>query len=188
MKRINIAFLILIIFALLTAFTLSISNWNIDPNYSIKFSGSKAEGTFSGLKGIIIFDQNDLAASKIDVSVDANTIKTGNETKDKHAKDDSWFDVAKYPVIRFTSSSFNKSDDKIIVTGTLELHGTKRQIQIPFTFINAGDKNTFEGNFNINRKDYGINGNMFGFAVGKEFDITVKVPVSKGENRNASPR
>jgi polyisoprenoid-binding protein YceI len=181
MKRINIAFLTLVIFALLTAFTLSISNWNIDPNYSIKFSGSKAEATFSGLKGIIFFDQNDLATSKIDVSIDANTIKTGNEIKDKHAKDDSWFDVAKYPVIRFTSSSFNTSADKIIATGTLELHGTKRQIQIPFTFINADDKNTFVGNFKINRKDYGINGNMFGFTVGKEFDITIKVPVSRSK-------
>jgi len=181
MKRIRITFLILTIFALLAAFTLRTSHWNIDPNYSIKFSGSKAEGTFSGLKGTIVFDPSDLAASKIDVSVDANTVKTGNNTKDRHAKGDSWLDVAKYPAIRFTSSSFKKSTDKIIVTGTLTLHGTKKQIQIPFTFINADDKSTFVGDFKINRDDYDINGNMFGFAVGNEFDITLRIPVSRNK-------
>lgn len=179
MRHLRIIFLILTIFTPLTAFTLIISHWNIDPNYAIKFSGSKAEGTFSGLKGTIIFDASDLAASKIDVSVDANTVKTGNDTKNKHARGDSWLDVAKYPVIRFTSSSFSQSVDKIIVTGTLTLHGTKKQIQIPFTFNNTGDKSTFVGDFKINRHDYAIEGNMFGFAVGDEFDITLRIPVSR---------
>jgi polyisoprenoid-binding protein YceI len=169
--------------SVLTAFTLSISNWDIGTNYSIKFTGTKAEGTFSGLKGTVFFDQNNLPASKIDVSVDANTIKTGNDTKDKHARDDSWFDVVKYPTIRFTSSSFSKSADKIIATGTLELHGVKKQIQILFTFINTGDKGTFVGDFKINRTDYGINGGMFGFTVGKEFTVTLKVPVSNNEKQ-----
>ncbi|AYB29935.1 YceI family protein [Chryseolinea soli] len=181
MKRLRITFLILTILALLTAFTVIVGHWNIDPNYSIKFSGSKAEGTFSGLKGTIIFDPSDLAASNMDVSVDANTIKTGNDTKNKHARGESWLDVAKYPIIRFTSSSFSKSSDKIIVTGTLTLHGVKKQIQIPFTFNNTGDKSTFVGDFKINRHDYAIEGNMFGFAVGDEFDITLRIPVSRNK-------
>ena len=154
-------------------------NWNIDPNYSIKFEGSKVEGTFSGLAGKISFNPNDLMNSFIDVTVDANTIKTGNSTKDGHAKGEDWFHVAKYPKIKFTSQSFTKSGNAIVVTGTLELHGTKRQIQIPFTFSEAGSKGLFAGKFKLNRKDYGINGNFFGFTVGKDFEVTLNIPVVK---------
>jgi len=178
-KRISIALATLATFIFLTGFAISLGNWNIDPNYSIKFSGTKAEGTFSALKGTIIFDPHNLPASKIDVTVNANTIKTGNDTKDEHAKGSSWFDVEKYPVIKFTSSSFSKSADKYIVTGILELHGTKKKIQIPFSFTNSGGKGLFTGDFTINRKDYGINGNVFGFAVGTEFTVSLKVPVKQ---------
>ncbi len=111
---------------IISAFTFINTNWNIDPNYSIKFSGNKAEGTFSGLAGTISFNPNDLAKASIHVVVNANTIKTGNSLKDKHAKDEDWFDVAKYPYIKFTSTSFVKSGSTTIVSGSLDLHGTKK--------------------------------------------------------------
>lgn len=179
MKKITKLLSIAILTITVSAFSILEFNWNIDPNYSIKFTGSKAEGTFSGLAGKINFNPNDLTNSVIDVTVDANTIKTGNSTKNKHAKDEDWFNVAKYPVIKFTSQSFTKSGNSILVTGNLELHGTKKQIQIPFTFSEQGMKGVFAGKFKINRKDYGINGNFFGFTVGKEFEITLLIPVTK---------
>jgi polyisoprenoid-binding protein YceI len=179
MKRLNKLFLIIIGYFTISAFTLLNFNWNIDSNYSIKFSGSNAEGTFSGLAGTINFNPDDLANSFINVTVDANTIKTGNSTKDKHAKGEDWFDTPKYPFIKFTSSSFAKSSSSTIVSGILELHGTKRQIQIPFIFSQTGSKGIFTGKFKLNRKDYSINGNFFGFAVGKEFEVTLNIPVTR---------
>lgn len=169
----------ILIFITLSSFTYSITTWSVDPNYTIKFTGSKAEGSFSGLQGIIAFDDNDLANSKIDVTVAANTIHTGSDLKDKHAKEGSWLDAGRYPLIRFTSTGFVRAGNDYMVSGILELHGVKKQIQIPFAFANAGNKATFTGNFTLNRKDYGIDGNMFGFAVGKEFNITVRLPVNK---------
>ena len=163
----------------ISAFTILNYNWNIESNYSIKFSGKKAEGTFSGLKGKINFNPADLQSSVIDVVVMANTISTGNTTKDKHAKDEDWFEVIKYPVIRFTSSSFLKSGDNFIVSGVLELHGVKKQVQIPFAFSETNNSGSFMGSFKINRTDFGIKGNFFGFTVGDEFDVTLKIPVTK---------
>lgn len=162
-----------------SAFTILEFNWNIDPNYSIKFSGNKAEGTFSGLTGKISFNPNDLANAFIDITVDASTIKTGNSTKDEHSKGEDWFDVTKYPTIKFTSQSFTKSANIFIVSGNLQLHGMKKQVQIPFTFSEVGAKGVFSGKFKLNRKDYGINGNFFGFTVGKEFEVTLNIPVTK---------
>lgn len=152
--------------------------WSIDPGYTIKFSGTRAEGIFSGFKGVVIFDPNDLQHARMDVEVDAASIKTGNSTKDSHARGESWLDVAHYPKITFRSSSFSKAVNGYVVNGALNLHGITKNIMIPFQFSRANGKGIFTGSVIIQRKDFGINGNFFGFSVGKEFTIDLKVPVS----------
>jgi polyisoprenoid-binding protein YceI len=179
MKKAALYLSLLFSFSIITAFTYFISNWNIDPNYSIKFSGKKAEGTFTGFTGTIVFEPNDLAHSHFDVAIDANTIKTGNSTKDDHAKDASWLNTEKYPKIKFRSNTITKEANGFQVTGILELHGTEKQIKLPFSFIEVNGKSNFMGNFKINRKDYGIKGNLFGFVVGDEFEVSINLPVSK---------
>ncbi len=164
---------------LLTVVAVLSINWSIATNYSIKFSGTKAQGSFTGLMGTIDFDKNQLGNAKIDVSVEASTINTGNSTKDRHAKGENWFDVAKYPRIKFTSTRFAKQADQFLVTGMLELHGTKKEVSIPFNYTENGGNAIFNGSFKINRKDYGIKGNMMGFMVGDEFVVTLNIPVTK---------
>ena len=178
MKKV-IAFLFLgVTIVAASAFTLLNANWNIDPNYAIKFSTKKAEGTISGLKGTIVFDPTNLQNALMNVEADASTIKTGSDTKDKHAKGESWLDVAKYPTIRFASTGFTKSVSGYQVTGTLEMHGVKQPVTIPFQFNSASAGGTFMGSFKISRKAFGVKGNFFGFAVGDELDVTLKVPVN----------
>jgi polyisoprenoid-binding protein YceI len=161
-----------------SAFTaLQLPDWKIASNYTIKFSGSKVEGTLSGLKGTIKFNENDLANAKMDIEIDVNTIKTGKDKMDEHAKNDSWFDAKKYPKITFKSLGFTKVATGYSVLGELTLHGTKKPVSIPFTFINKGKEAEFVGSFKMNRKDYGINGNMMGFMVADIFDVQLKVPV-----------
>ena len=172
-------FTILTCFFALAAFTTFSVNWNIDPNYSIKFGGSKAEGTFSGLTGTVVFDPKNISSAKMDVSVAVNTIKTGNSTKDSHAKGSSWFDAEKYPSIQFSSTAFLPEGKNYAVTGNLTLHGVTKKIVIPFQFSETNEKGLFTGNFKVKRKDFGINGNFFGFAVGDDFAIELQVPVSK---------
>src|ERR1700684_4255523 len=78
-------------------------DWKIGDDYSVKFTSDDPSGVFRGLKGTVIFDENNLTASKFDVSIDVSTINTGNGMKNTHAKSEKWFDVAKYPTINFTS-------------------------------------------------------------------------------------
>ncbi|MEM9338666.1 MAG: YceI family protein [Bacteroidota bacterium] len=155
------------------------TKWSITDGYEISFSGSKAEGTFSGLEGDILFDPNNLAASKFDVSVDVSTISTGNNTKNKHARGESWFFAEKFPKIYFQSSSIVKKQSGYEVTGTLDLHGIKKTITFPFQFEGDETTGTLSGIFTLDRQDYGIEGNLFGFAVGDEFEVSLNVPVRK---------
>jgi polyisoprenoid-binding protein YceI len=56
------------------------------------------------------------------------------------------------------------------------MHGVKKQISIPFTFIS----NTFKGTFKVNRMDYGI-GSMEGMSkkVSDDIVLEISVPVTK---------
>jgi polyisoprenoid-binding protein YceI len=149
-------------------------DWKISDNYSVKFDGGDPSGVFTGLKGIIKFDVNNLPASKFDCTVDVESINTGNGMKNTHAKSDKWLDAAKYPVIRFTSKSIKKTASGYEAAGTLDFHGVQKEITLPFTFVN----NVFTGSFEVNRLDYNINTAepKHGAAVLK---VTLNVPVTK---------
>ncbi len=164
---------VIILFA--SAFTVIQSqNWNIAENYAVKFDGGDPSGEFSGLKGTISFDDKDLAGSKFDVSLDVATINTGNGMKNTHAKSAKWLDAAKYPAIKFTSSSIAKTASGYEAKGMLDMHGVQKEISFPFTF----DGNTFAGGFEVNRIDYNINTAEQAKA-GPKFKISVSVPVTK---------
>ena len=166
-----------LIFSISSAFTFFLlQEWSITTGYSIKFEGKYAEGTFDKLDGKIQFDPDDLSKSKFDVSVDVNSIDTGKELKNKHAKSEKWFDAEKYPTIHFVSSQITRTDSIYVVTGELELRGIKKPLSIPFTFKNENGKAVFHGKFKVNRGDFGI-----GKVNGKESDSTsveVLVPVT----------
>lgn len=161
------------------AFNYMAANYTIAPGYTIKFSASSASGTFSGLTGNIAFDKDDVGNSKMNVEVDAASISTGNSKKDDDARGDSWLNVKKYPKIRFNSTSFTKNGNTILMKGTMELKGVKKDVVIPFTYNEAGGKATFSGKFSIKRKDYGIKGPMMGFVVGNEVEVELNVPAMK---------
>ena len=150
-KPIYLAATLLLIGA--SAFTfIQSQNWKVAEGYSVKFDGGDPSGEFTGLKGTIQFDEKNLAASKFDVTVDVASINTGNGMKNTHAKGEKWFNVEKYPTIAFTSSAITKTSNGYEAKGTLEMHGVKKEIIIPFTFTN----NTFAGNFEINRMDFAL--------------------------------
>lgn len=161
----------------LSAFTISNSmSWEIAEGYSIKFEGTDAEGIFKTMTGDISFNENDLASSSFSTSIDVASINTGNGMKNKHAVSKKWFDAEQYPSINFNSSSFAKTDAGYAVTGTLEIHGTKKEVTIPFTFSD----NTFNGKFSVNRMDYGV-GTMKGMSkkVSNEIKLEISVPVNQ---------
>ncbi len=155
--------------------------WEIGQDYEIAFSGKKAEGTLSGLEGTIRFDPKDLGDAGFDVSVSVATINTGNNTKDKHARSENWFYAKAHPRIHFTSDRIEKTSNGYLAVGELDLRGVKKEVRLPFTFSDRGSTGVFEGELQVNRKDFGIMGNFMEFLVGDDFLVTLVVPVLRGE-------
>ena len=164
---------VVLIFA--SAFTfIQSQDWKIAEGYSIKFDGGDPSGEFSGLKGTINFDENNLATSKFNITIDAASINTGNGMKNTHAKSAKWFDVEKYPSISFTSSAITKTSTGFEAKGTLDMHGIKKEIALPFTFAN----NTFAGNIEVTRSDFGLDDGAHPKMV-STIKVVITVPVTK---------
>lgn len=161
----------------LSAFTFKSSvNWKISEGYSIKFSGTDAEGIFKDLEGDVQFDNANPESSSFMFTVAVNSINTGKGMKNKHAVSDKWFDAEKYPNITFKSNSVSKQGDAFIVTGNMNIHGVSKEMTIPFAF----NDNSFTSQFSVNRMDFGV-GTMKGMSakVSNEIKLDVTIPVTK---------
>lgn len=164
---------------LMAALRLGIPEWKLEPGATISFSARSAVGTFSGLTGKVILDPNKLPESRLDLEMDASTILTGNTLKDKHARGADWLDVERYPKIRFTSSRLRRSEQTLVAEGTLELHGVRKAVSIPFTYEQVDNRMICRGHFSINRHDYGVDGNWLAFVVGSTITIEFVLPLQR---------
>jgi polyisoprenoid-binding protein YceI len=159
-----------------SAFTfITAQNWQIADGYNIAFSNDEAGGIFKDFKGTIVFDEQNPATAKFDVTIDVASINTGNGLQNKHAKSDEWFDAARYPTIHFVSTKVAKTAGSYQVTGNLQLHGVTKPVTIPFTFKRTGATGVFTGAFTVNRSDYQIG--KPGGEVPEPVKLDISVPV-----------
>jgi polyisoprenoid-binding protein YceI len=174
MKRLIYPFVAVVLMAGSAFTAFKTQDWKIADSSLVKFDGGDPSGQFSGLKGTISFDPNDLINSKFDATIDVSTINTGNGMKNTHAKSEKWFDAEKYPSIQFTSSAISKSATGFEAKGTLSMHGVQKEIVIPFTF----EDDTFKGTITVNRLDYNINTTEPAHGA-STFKVDITVPVTK---------
>jgi len=135
----------------------------VDKSSSIKFTiknfGVGTGGSFSGLQGTIIFDKDHPETAKFDVSIEATTVNTDNNTRDNHLREDAYFDVKKYPRINFVSTKVTRSaSGTLTVFGKLTIKGQTKDISFPFTATANSNGYLFKGSFTINRRDFGVGG------------------------------
>ena len=134
--------------------------------FQIKNFGLLVEGSLKGLKGTIRFNQNDLTSAYFDVSVSAETIYTGIDMRDSHLRKEEYFYAEKYPEIKFKSEKVTLlPDGKLQAEGFLSIKGVSKKIVFPFDVTeNSKGLITFQGSFDINRRDFGVGGRSMSMA------------------------
>lgn len=150
---------ILIVFLTSSAFIL-IRQWKVDTtNSTVRFELPNLfkSGSFKGLQANIEFDTDHLAGSKINASIDANTINTGEEKKDAHLKSPDFFNAEKFPKISFSSSEIVKTGDIYLAKGKLSMKDSVKLVEISFTYTEKSKTEAlFNGTMTINASDYGV--------------------------------
>jgi polyisoprenoid-binding protein YceI len=173
--------------------------WRIDTLHSsAQFSVkhmliSTVRGQFGGVKGTLLYDPKNPAASIVEATIDCSTINSGEAKRDNDLKGPEFFDVKRYPLMTFKSKSVEVAGPgKLRVTGDLTINATTRQVILDFdgptgpVRDNQGrEKIGVSGTTKISRKDFGILYNPImetgGVTVSDEVAIALEVELIKSQ-------
>jgi len=165
----RLPFYAILVAAITTAPTLAADNWAIDgahssANFGVKhMMVSTVNGSFHKLTGNVVYNGKDLKGAAVEANIDASTINTGDDGRDKHLRNADFFDVEKFPTITFKSKKVvPQKDGNFDIVGDLTMHGVTKEVTLhaepmspPITMkgkTKVGTSATTE----INRKDFGL--------------------------------
>ena len=170
--------------------TLTPGTWAIDATHSeVSFAVrhlmvSKVRGTFARFGGTITV-ADDLPRSSAEASVELESVDTHDERRDAHLRSADFFDVEKYPLMRYRSTAVRPDGDTFVVDGDLSLHGVTRPVplRVELNGVNpdpwGGTRAGFSATGEINRRDFGIDIAMpldgGGVVVGDRVTISIEV-------------
>ena len=120
-------------------------------------------GQFKEFTGVAHIDTANPAASKVEITIDASSIDTGNEQRNGHLVSADFFDVETNPEITFVSTQVERADESTwVITGDLTIKGVSQPVTIDFDLTGSARdpfgnlRVGFEGSTAINRKDWGL--------------------------------
>lgn len=171
---------------LLAADTYVIDATHSEISFKIRHLMVKLSGRFTKFEGKVVVDESDHRKSSVEVSIDAASINTDNEARDKHLRSADFFGVEQFPKITFKSKSVRElAKGRLEITGELTLHGVTRTITFPITHAGAQAGPTpgsvvagfIDGALVLNRHDYGIK--YIPSPVGDLVDISLNIEALK---------
>jgi len=147
--------------------------------FVIKNFGINTGGTFEGLAGSIIFDPANLAGASFSVSVDAKSVDTDLEARDNHLRKEEYFDVEKYPKITFRSTKITTTNKEgyLFMFGVITIKNISKEISFPFQQTSKDGGVLFEGEFKLNRRDFGVGGKSF--SMSDELNVELSIFAKK---------
>jgi len=172
------------------------TTWTIDKSHSsIGFDIdhlviSQTEGTFNEYDAVIKADAADFSDARFDITIQASSVDTKNEGRDKHLRNADFFDVAQYPTINFKVTEFMKLDDKNYkARGLFTMHGVTKEVTLDAVFggmithPSFGTRAGLRITGVLNRYDFDLKYNAAmeagGFILGEEVRIDCRLEMVK---------
>lgn len=129
-----------------------------------KWGVFKEEGRFKDFDGTIEFDPRNPAATKVEVVINTSSVDSRNEGRDRALRSEDFFNVTRYPTMRFKSVGVKPKDrDTLLVEGDLTIRGVTKRVTVPVRIAGVnrvgGELGTlvgFESEFIIDRKDFNV--------------------------------
>jgi len=191
MRRVLLTFAIALLAASAAAQDVAKDAWQLDPaNSSAQFSArhlgiSTVRGTFTKLSGTVHYDSLNVEKTSIEVTIQAASIDTGFEMRDRELRGSNLLDVQTYPTITFASKRIEAAGaGKLKITGDLTIHGVTKEVVLdaegPSQVLidPSGDRRMgASATTKIRRTDFGMSG--LPDIVGDEIGITLDVEMIK---------
>ncbi len=129
---------LIILVAILTPLsTIFAQSYAVDPGHTsvttkvMRFGVVPVVGRFTEVSGEIEFNKDNLASTKASITIQVSSYSANNIEGESAIKSKAFLDVANYPEIKFTLNGLTKRGSQTIAKGTLELHGTLKNIECP---------------------------------------------------------
>ncbi len=169
--------------------------WTLDTNHlEVAFSAkhlmvSTVRGHFDTVEASIHLDEEHPEQSHVTARIRTDSLNTGAPDRDAHLKSADFFDVERYPEVRFESTRVERKGDRLELHGDLTIRDVTREIALdveyagqsksPWGTINAG----FTASAKLNRKDWNLNWNAAletgGWLVGDEVKVEIEIEFVK---------
>lgn len=150
----------------------AMQNYQIDAAHSfvmfeISHLGiSTTIGQFEGIEGEFSFDDKDPTQCKVTALINTNEIDTNHAERDKHIRGKDFLNTSEHATAKFSSTACKGNQQTGVLSGNLEFMGMSKPIDVKITKIGEGAdpwggyRAGFEGEFTINRRDFGIDYNL----------------------------
>ncbi|HVK56972.1 MAG TPA: YceI family protein [Burkholderiales bacterium] len=164
-----------------TAQPFNVDSGHTYPSFEISHLGfSTMRGRFDKTTANLTLDR---AAKKgsVDVTIDATSINTGHAKRDEHLRGEDFFNVAKFPTLKFKSDEFKFEGDKLTaVNGQLTMLSITKPVTLQVKSFNCGQHPMakkeacgVDAFTTIKRSDFGM---KYGLpAVGDEIKIAIEM-------------
>lgn len=182
MKKIILSF----VFVLVGMLSFAQNTWSVDPmhssvDFSIKHMGiSFVQGRFDKFDGIVTAPGSNLDDAKFNFNVYTESVNTAVDPRDKHLRSADFFDVQKFPSMKFEGATISKGkDNTYTLKGSLTIKDVTKEISIPVTFGGVAKNQKgqevlgVQAKLTINRLDYNIKYDPTGAGVAKDVEVSL---------------
>lgn len=155
---------------------------------------SNVRGDFRSVKGTVVYDPENPAASSIEAEIDVNSLNTRDENRDAHVKSAEFFHAEKHPSITFKSTKVEQEGEgEFKVTGNLtildvtkevvlKVEGPSDEAKDPWGNVRVGASATTK----IKRSEFGLTWNAAletgGVMLGDDVKLEIDVELVKQQN------
>ena len=146
-------------------------------------------GEFNTVSGTVDFDPAKPDQSKIDASIDVNSLHTGDPQRDGHIKGGDFFDAAKFSTITFRSAKVAAAGSGYKVTGDLTLHGVTKPVTLTVDAVSPEvtdpwslQRRGLSAATTISRKEFGMGWNADvagGVMLSDNVEITLDLEMTR---------
>jgi polyisoprenoid-binding protein YceI len=168
------------------------SSWTIDKNhtqvnFAITHMGvSTVRGSISGVTGTIVWDDKDPSKSSVEATMDASTVSTNNENRDKDLKSANFFNVEKFPTLTFKSTSVTGTAGNLKVVGDLTLAGVTKSVTLTVDGPTAPQKGMggktvigLSATGTVKRNDFNFASKYSSLVLGDDVKFTIDVEANQ---------
>lgn len=136
--------------------------FKLNADSTVGFVGSKVtgshEGGFRSVSGHLHISNDDEVSGGL-ITIDMNSTWSDNDKLTEHLKAPDFFDVGSHPESTFSLTKFrtvSKESGSYEVSGDLKMRGVTKNVTFPATASKDGETIKVNAEFDINRKDWGI--------------------------------